>query len=187
MHLEEDEKEENHYREGPGLYISNIKDFDVLLSRIDVSRVRVQAYEARRSRHKPRMALNKGTEVNLIKLPAPIKRAWKRAQEITYQHGALVALSSIYSLLGVRQTTYLLYWFSTWFIYCEQKTGFCHYLYLILLHEMLQRLGLREGLRYNYFSKRGHEEARRIAQRYIRKYYHSHPSARRLHYMLKKA
>ena len=171
----------------PGIYISNVKDFNILLSRIDVSRVRVQAYKAKRSRHELQAALSENTRIDFNKLPAPIRRLWKRAQEIAYKHGVLAALYFlIYSLFAVRQTGYLLYWFNMWFIYCEQKTNFCHHFYSVLLHEMLQRLGLPEGIQYNYFKPWEHLEAQRIAQEYIRKYYVSHPNARRLHYMLKK-
>ena len=171
----------------PGLYIANVKDFNVLLSRIDSSRVRLQAHTKRRNTQRTSETLNEDIKVDFTKLPKPIERVWKRAQEIADEYGALAALYFLlHSLLGAEATGYLLYWLDTWFIVCRSKTGFCFHFYSILLHEMLRRLGLREGILYNYFRKWQHLEAQKIAQEYIRRYYISHPSARRLHYMLKK-
>lgn len=119
-----------------------------MLSRIDITRVRVQAYKAKRSRHELQATSSENTKIDFNKLPIPIKRIWERAQEIAYKHGVLVALYFlVYSLIGARQSGYLLYWFNMWFIYCEQKTGFCHHFYSLLLHEMLKKLG---------FKRRGH-------------------------------
>ncbi len=70
------------------------------------------------------------------------------------------------------------------FLYCERKTGFCHYFYSQLLHHYFQLLKLREGIMYKRSQE--HLEAMRVASRYVRKYYGSHQSSRRLHYELKK-
>ncbi len=170
----------------PGVYVSNVKDFNVLLSRIDLSRVRLQADAKRENTQKTSEVLDEDEKVNLTRLPKPIRRVWERAQEIAHEHSALAALYFLlHSLLGAEATGYLLYWLDTWFIVCRSKTGFCYHFYSILLHEMLRKLGLREGVQYNYFRKQEHVEAQRSAQGFIRRHYVSHPNARRLHYMLK--
>lgn len=106
----------------PGVYIANVKDFGVFLSRIDLSRVRVQAHKVKNSKHVLREGSHEDAKVVSSKLPRAVRRAWEKAQEIVYEHRTLAALYFlIYSLLGVRQTGYLLYWYNTWFIYREQK------------------------------------------------------------------
>jgi hypothetical protein len=89
----------------------------------------------------------------------------------------------IYTLVGVRQTGFLLLWIYNLFVYCEQKTGFCHYFISQLLSEYFKMLGVQQGVLYS--QSREHERARRIAQKYIKKYYRSFRAARRLHYLLK--
>ena len=171
----------------PGIYVANVKDFNILLSRIDLSRVRVQTNTGRKNTKRDVNTLGKINATGFTRLPKPIKRVWQRAKEIANKHGALTALYFLlHTLLGAEATGHLLYWLNNWFIVCRSKTGLCYHFYSELLHEMLRRLGLREGIQYNYFDKQMHREARKIAQQYIRKYYHSHPAARRLHYMLKK-
>jgi len=169
----------------PGVYVSNVKDIDTLFSRIDVSRVRPQAYSGRNAENSRRSpATNEG--MDFAKLPKPVERTWLRAQEIAQKHGALTALYFLLrSFLGAEATGQLLYWSNTWFVVCRSKTGFCYHFYSPLLHEMLKSLGLVEGLQYNYFRVLEQAEAQRTAQKYIRMYYQSHPNARRLHYMLK--
>ncbi|OWJ54735.1 hypothetical protein Pdsh_03125 [Pyrodictium delaneyi] len=170
----------------PGVYTSNVKDFNVLLSRIDSSRVRIQANRVRKSKRVPQKMHGENARVDFSRLPKTVRRVWEKAQEIAREHSTLAALYFlIYTLLGVRQTGHLLYWFNAWFIYCEQKTGFCHHFYSELLNEMLRKLGLRQGIQHNYFNKQEHMEAQRIAQEFIKRYYVSHPNARRLHYILK--
>jgi hypothetical protein len=168
----------------PGVYINNVKDFNVLLSRIDLSRVRVQAYKVKKGKRVTQEASSEDVKIDFTRLPKTIRRLWEKAQEIASEYGALAALYFLtYSLLGVRQTGYLLYWYNMWFIYYEKKTMFCHHFYSWLLHEMLTRLGLEEGVMYRHNQQ--YEEAKHIAQQYIREYYGSHPNARRLHYQLK--
>ena len=174
----------------PGLYVTNIKDFSILLSRIDLSRVRPQANMKKESLKKTSETTsedaNEDVKEKITKLPKPIECAWEHTQEIANEHGALAALYFLlHSLLGAEATGYLLYWLNTWFIVCRSKTSFYYHFYSSLLHEMLRRLGLREGIQYNYFREWEHLNAQRIAQEYIREYYMSHPNARRLHYMLK--
>lgn len=176
----------------PGVYVVNVKDFDIVLSRVDVTRVRVQAathsgkHVERSSREQMKGLSGEEVGVDLNNLPKPVERAWERAQEIAEEHSALAAFYFLlYTLMGAEATGYLLYWLSNWFVVCRSKTGFCYHFYSVLLHEMLRRLGLREGIVLNYFSKLQHQEALRIAQEYIREYYGSHPNARRLHYYLK--
>jgi hypothetical protein len=88
-----------------------------------------------------------------------------------------------YTLVGVRQTGFLLLWMNDWFVYCENKTGFCHHFISPLLSRYFKMLGLQGGVMYS--QTKIHEEARRKAQKYIKEYYRSFRAARRLHYMLK--
>jgi len=170
----------------PGIYVSNVKDLDTLFSRIDLSRVRSQAYAERRNAESSQRASATDEGTDFAELPKPVERAWLRAQEIAKQHGALTALYFLlHSFLGAEATGQLLHWSNTWFVVCRSKTGFCYHFYSPLLHEMLKSLGLEEGLQYNYFSVWEQAEAQRTAQRYIKMYYQSHPNARRLHYILK--
>ena len=71
----------------------------------------------------------------LLHEPYIARLAFKRAQKIAQRHGNLAAAYFlVYSLAGARETGILLLWLNTMFIYCEQKTGFCHYLYSQILH-----------------------------------------------------
>lgn len=170
-----------------GLYKPLDLDPKVALSRVDLRRVRYpwQVLRPRETREQDREAgILERFRFSLVELPQPIRKAYTYAQRIAEKHGPLAALYFIlYSLLGVRQTGYMLLWLSGWFIVLEPKTGFAHHFYSWLLHWMLEQLGLREGVYYKPHD-REHVEAQRVAQQYIREIYGSHQSARRLHYML---
>ncbi len=161
-------------------------DFEVVLTRVDVKRVRYpwQVLRNRGRQRESRDSMLKRYKFGLTELPQPVRRAYTLAKRIAERHGPLAALYFLlHSLMGVRQTGHLLLWFNGWFIVLEPKTGFAHHFYSWLLHWILQQLGLREGVYYKPNDKE-HSEARRIAQKFIRKIYGSHQVARRLHYML---
>jgi len=105
---------------------------------------------------------------------------------IARKHGRLatVYFLVVYSLVGARETGYLLLWFNYTFVYCEQKTGFYHYFYSELLNRYFRMLGLNQGIMYR--STMEYQKAMQIANRYIRRHYGSHQIARRIHYRLKK-
>ena len=156
---------------------------EVALSRIDRKRVRVtqpgRTVEARKKRG---FSTTRGSST---REPYSAKIAFKREQRIAKIHSALTAAYFlVYSLVGVREIGILLMRINTMFVYCEQKTEFCHYFYSQLLHHYFQLLGLREGIMYKHSQE--HLEAMKIAHKYVKKYYGSHQSSRRLHYMLKK-
>jgi hypothetical protein len=170
-----------------GLYKPLDLDPKVLLSRIDLKRVRYP-WQVLRARAAEEQGKEQGSLerywFSLSELPQPIRRAYIHAKRIAENHGPLAALYfMIYSLLGVRQTGHLLLWLNGWFIVLEPKTGFCHHFYSWLLHWMLEQLGLREGIYYRPENQQ-HLEAQKTAQHYIREVYGSHQAARRLHYML---
>ena len=109
----------------------------------------------------------------------------RRAKKIARKHGNLAAAYFlVYSLVGARETGFLLLWLNGMFVYCERKTGFCHYFHSQLLHQYFQLLGLKGGIMYR--PSKEHLEAMKIAIKYVRRYYGSHQSSRRIHYMLKK-
>lgn len=173
-------------RTADGLYKPVEMSPEVLRSRIDLRRVR---FPWQVLRLKTRGVKDTGTRSlpemsSLANLPAPIYRAYERALRIAEKHGPLAGLYFLlHTLMGTRQTGYLLLWYNGWFINCERKTSFCHHYYSWLLHHMLESIGLGEGIYYP--NTREHKEARRTAQRYIREYYGSHQAARRLHYLLR--
>ncbi len=166
-----------------GRYYPLVTRPEAAFSRIDRSRVRIQ---------QPYIATRKGKErqgastlEKLLHEPYVAKLAFRRAKKIASKHGSLVATYFlIYSLVGARETGFLLLWFNAMFVYCERKTGFCHYFYSQLLHHYFQLLGLKGGIVYR--PSKEHLEAMKIASKYVRRYYGSHQSSRRIHYMLKK-
>ena len=165
-----------------GQYYPLVTKQEVAFSRIDGKRVRIiqlgRTVEARKKRG---FSTTRGSS---IREPYSAKIAFKRARKIAKKHSALTAAYFlVYSLVGVRETGILLMWINTMFIYCEQKTEFCHYFYSQLLHHCFQLLGLRERIMYKHSQER--LEAMKIAHKYVRKYYESHQSSRRLHYELK--
>ncbi len=170
-----------------GLYKPLDLDPKVTLSRVDLKRVRYpwQVLKPRHTQEQKRGdSILEKYRFSLTELPMPIRRAYTYARQIAGRHGPLAGFYFLlYSLLGVRQTGYLLLWLSGWFIVLEPKTRFAHHFYSWLLHWMLRSLGLEEGVYYRP-NDREHLEAQRIAQQYVREIYSSHQAARRLHYML---
>lgn len=170
------------------LYIPLNIDPNLVFSRVDIRRVRypwqvLRKKEKEEHREKTRDPLEE-YRFNQAELPQPVRRAYAHARSIAEKHGPLAALYfMLYTLLGARQTGHLLLWYNGWFIILEPKTGFAHHFYSWLLHWMLTRLGIEEGI---YCKSDGllHREAQKTAQRYIREIYGSHQNARRLHYML---
>ncbi len=157
-----------------GVYKSLISDLDTLKSRIDKSRIRLQQIKNREV-----VEQKKDTYV-----PQQVYWAYDRARRIKKKHGLLAATYFLaYTLLGLRQTGIPLIWVNDWFVYCENKTGFCHHFTSSLLSRYLGNLGLREGIIYS--QEPIHEDAKKKAQKYIKKYYRSFRVARRLHYLLK--
>lgn len=157
-----------------GVYKPLVRDIETLRSRIDTSRIRLE----QRQRGASTKQKSRG------KVPIQVYWAFDRARRIGRKHGPLAAMYFLgYTLVGVRQTGFLLLWIKGWFIYCENKTGFCHHLTSQLLSRYFRMLGLQEGIMYA--NTESHEEARRKAQKYIKEYYRSFRAARRLHYMLK--
>ncbi len=170
-----------------GLYKALDLDRATLLSRVDIKRVRFpwQVLKTGAGEAESReVNLSETCGFEISRLPQPIRSAYLHAVEIAKSYGPLPALYFVaHSLLGVRQTGHLLLWLNGWFVVLEPKTGFAHHFYSWLLHWMLLQLGLQEGIYYRPHDPL-HQEAREIAQQYIRKIYRSHQSARRLHYML---
>ncbi len=159
-----------------GLYKLLVTKPEILVTRIDTSRI--HPYQ------KPKQDKQRNRHKNIKQVPQQIFWCFDRALRIKGVHGELPAMYFLaYTLVGIRWTGFLLLWFHEMFIYCEPKTGFCHYFFSSLLAEYFNRLGIRQGVLYALSKK--HEEARRIAQRYIREYYRSFKVARRLHYLLK--
>lgn len=154
---------------------------EIAFSRIDSKRVRLQQNRITKTVNRQKLS----TLEKLMKEPYVANLAFRRAQKIGRKHGKLAAAYFlVYSLVGVRETGYLLLWFNAMFVYCEQKTGFCHYFYSQLLHNYFQELGLTEGIMYKFNQEYANQT--KLANRYIRKYYGNHQSSRRLHYKLKK-
>ncbi len=164
-----------------GRYYSLVTKQEIAFSRIDRSRVRIQqskAWKERKERQEPAKSKKLPHEPYVAKL------AFKGAKKIAQKHGRLAAAYFlVYSLVGARETGILLLWLNTMFIYCEQKTGFCHYFYSELLHRYFLLLGLKEGIMYRNTTE--YQKAIQVANKYIKKYYRSHQVARRLHYKLK--
>ena len=156
-----------------GVYKALVHDIETLRSRIDSSRIRLGQ---RRQDASPKQEHRSG-------VPIQVYWAFDQARRIMKEHGPLAAMYFLYTLVGVRQTGFLLLWINDWFVYCENKTGFCRHFASPLLSRYFKLLGLQEGIMY--FNTRSHEEAKRKAQKYIKEYYRSFRAARRLHYMLK--
>ncbi|MEB3764579.1 MAG: hypothetical protein GSR77_00200 [Desulfurococcales archaeon] len=157
-----------------GVYKALVHDIETLRSRIDSSRIRLGQ---RRQDASPKQDHRSG-------VPIQVYWAFDRARRIMKKHGPLAAMYFLeYTLVGVRQTGFLLLWINDWFVYCESKTGFCHHFTSQLLSRYFRMLGLQEGIMYSQTNN--HEEARRKAQKYIKEYYRSFRAARRLHYMIK--
>ena len=163
-------------------YYPVITRAEIAFSRIDKKRVRVSQLSGtvkkvkRQKMSAPKVFLHE---------PYVAKLAFRRARKIAQKHGNLAAAYFlVYSLVGARETGVLLLWLNTLFIYCEQKTGFCHYFYSELLSRYFQLLGLKQGIMYRNTVE--YQKAMQMANKYIKKYYGSHQAARRLHYKLKK-
>ncbi len=157
-----------------GIYKSLIHSVGILKTRIDSSRIRLREYN-KRARSDSRSPITE---------PNQVYWTFYRAQKIRDKHGPLTAMYFlVYTLVGARQTGFLLYWNYDWFIYCEKKTGFCHHFTSSLLEQYFKRLGLEPGVMYSKTSE--HEKARKQAEKYIKQYYRSFRVARRLHYLLK--
>lgn len=168
------------YKDGDNNYHPLIAEEKIAFSRIDSSRVRIQRNTTSKTSKKELTGLEK-----LLHEPYIAQIAFKRARKIALNHGNLAAAYFlVYSIAGARMTGYLLLWFNAMFIYCERKTGFCHYFYSELLHRYFTMLGLREGIMYKQYKK--YIEAIKVANKYINKYYGSHASSRRIHYQLKR-
>lgn len=169
-------------RDPSGLYRVLVLDEKIVDSRIDEKRVRVQVSE---DRNRVENGLNKGyNALEARELPYATRLAWQRALRIKQVHGALPAMYFlVHTVLGVRETGLLLYWRDKWFITCENKTGFCHHYISECIEWMFRKLGVKPGVMYreDEYSK----NARRIAYRYIHRYYGSFANARRVHYELK--
>ncbi len=159
-----------------GLYKLLVTKPEILVTRIDTSRIRLY--------QKPKQDKQRNKHENTKYVPQQIFWCFDRALRIKGVHGPLPAMYFLaYTLVGIRWTGFLLLWLHEMFIYCEPKTGFCHYFFSPLLAEYFNRLGIRQGVLYALSKE--HEEARKIAQRYIKEYYRSFKASRRLHYLLK--
>ncbi len=169
------------------LYNALDLDVETVLSRVDSRRVRYpwQVLKTKpKEEQRVKENLSNKYQFRLYELPKPIRNTYQHARKIAEKHGTLASLYFLaYSLLGARQTGYLLLWINGWFIILEPKTGFAHHFYSWLLHWMLRKLGLQEGVYYKPNNQQ-HMEAQKTAQKYIRAIYRSHQTARRLHYML---
>ncbi len=165
------------------LYYPLVTRQEVAFSRIDRKRIRIaQPGRNVKSATKERSSTPRR---NSFQEPYEAKIAFNIARKIARKHGRLAAAYFlVYSLVGARETGYLLLWFNSMFVYCEQKTGFCHYFYSELLNRYFRLLGLDQGMMYR--STVEYQKALQIANRYIRKHYGSHQAARRIHYRLKK-
>ena len=168
-------------RDGRGLYKSKIKDIRILYTRIDSSRIRIQTRTNRNIKNSSEQSLF-DTRVN--KIPRNITLVFNRALKIMNKHGSLAAMYFLaYTLVGARKTGFLVLWKDNMFVYCERKTGFCHHFTSQLLSNYFKILGLHDGVMYS--NTREHRMARKIAEKYIKKYYKGFRMARRLHYTLK--
>ncbi|MEB3788953.1 MAG: hypothetical protein GSR72_03570 [Desulfurococcales archaeon] len=166
-----------------GKYYPLVTKHEAAFSRIDKKRVRITPSRKSVRADKKRESLL--PERSIVREPYQTRIAFRKAQKIARKHGALAAAYFlVYNLVGVRETGFLLMWLNAMFVYCEQKTGFCHYFYSQLLHHYFQLLGLREGIMHKHSQE--HLEAMKIAHKHVRKYYESHQFSRRLHYELKR-
>ena len=162
-------------RRDDGQYKLLVTKPEVLVTRIDTSRIRLANKRASRKETK-----QKPSQL----APRQISIAFQRALKIKKRHGLLPAICFLaHTLVGARETGFLLLWLNEWFLYCEQKTGFCHHFYSQLLDWYFRTLGAKQGIMYSLTEN--YMRAQRIASKYIRKYYKTHSLARRLHYMLK--
>lgn len=147
------------------------------IARVDIKRVRGKHRDSSKQESSVKVA-------QLNALPDKVQEAYYIGTMINQQHGSLPALYFLmYTLLGARKTGFLLLWKRDWFIICEPKTHLCHHYHSIVLNNLLNSLGLLEGIYYPV--SREHEESRKIAERYIHQYYGGYKEARRLHYMLR--
>ena len=134
---------------------------EAAFSRIDKRRVRITPSRKSVRADKKRESLL--LERSIVREPYLARIAFRKAQKIARKYGALAAAYFlVYSLVGVRETGFLLMWLNAMFVYCEQKTGFCHYFYSQLLHHYFQLLGLREGIMYKHSQE--HLEAMKAAK-----------------------
>ncbi len=151
-----------------GKYYPLVTNQEAAFSRIDRKRVRITSSRRGMRADKKRESLL--PERSIVREPYQARIAFRKAQKIARKHGALAAAYFlVYSLVGVRETGFLLMWLNAMFVYCEQKTGFCHYFYSQLLHHYFQLLGLREGIMHRHSQE--HLEAMKTAHKYVRKYY----------------
>ena len=165
------------------LYYPLVTRQKVAFSRIDRKRIRIA--QPGRNVKSPTKERSPTSRRNSFQEPYEAKIAFRIARRIARKHGKLAAAHFlIYSLVGARETGYVLLWFNSMFVYCEQKTGFCHYFYSELLNHYFRMLGLNQGIMYR--STMEYQKAMQIANRYIRKHYGSHQAARRVHYRLKR-
>ncbi len=163
-----------------GKYYPVVAKEEIAFSRINRSRVRIH-HTTEKTAGKAKEELE--TRVGRHE-PYEARLAFKRAWKMALKHNSLAAAYFlVYSLLGVRETGILLLWLNAMFVYCEQKTSFCHYFYSWLLHQYFQLLGLKQGIMYRDTIE--YQKAIQTANKYIRKHYGSHQVARRLHYKLK--
>jgi len=166
-----------------GKYYPLVTREEVAFSRIDETRVRITP--SLRNVKTDKKEESSPIEGSTAKEPYLARIAFRKAQKIARKHGALAAAYFlVYSLAGVRETGRLLMWLNAMFVYCEQKTEFCHYFYSQLLSQYFQLLGLKEGIMYRHSQE--HLDAMNTAHMYVRKYYESHQLSRRLHYELKR-
>ena len=173
--------------EHKGVYKAVDLERRVLMSRVNLARVRYP-WQVLRRKGQAEGDMSRDDEercqLSLDRVPQPVRRAFSHAVDIAEVRGPLSALYFlVHTLLGVRQTGYLLLWLDDWFIVLEPKTGFTYHFYSRLLQWMLLHLGLDEGVYHRPYDPQ-HREARKLAQYYIRRIYGSHQSTRRLHYLL---
>lgn len=113
-------------RLGNGLYRAVNLNLGIMLSRVDLKRVRFPQQVLRRISRKHSKETHGTLEeyrFSLDQLPQPIRRTYTYAQRIAGLHNLLTAFYFIlYSLMGVRQTGYLLLWFNGWFLVYEPRT-----------------------------------------------------------------
>ncbi len=115
------------------LYYPLVARQEIAFSRIDRKRIRItQPGRNVKSATKERFSTSRR---NSFQEPYEAKIAFRIARRIVREHGKLAAAYFlVYSLVGARETGYLLLWFNYTFVYCKQKTGFCHYFYSELLN-----------------------------------------------------
>jgi len=116
-----------------GLYRLLITKPKVLVTRIDTSRIRLadKQVNKKETKHKPSQLVPRQKSI-----------AYQRALRFKKKHGLLPAICFLaHTLVGVRETGFLLFWFNEWFLHCGQKTGFCHRFYSQLLDQYFRALG----------------------------------------------